>query len=84
MSKVNKIISLSAFVWTGYITSVLIFTRTVRPPIKKPFSEEKPKIELDPPVIIYNRVQKCGSRTILQAVRPVLEFNSGFLKAYNY
>ena len=30
----------------------------------------------DPKIIIYNRVQKCGSRTILQAVRPILEFNN--------
>ena len=36
---------------------------------------EKELAYFDPKIIIYNRVQKCGSRTILQAVRPILEFN---------
>ena len=36
---------------------------------------EKEVVYFDPKIIIYNRVQKCGSRTILQAVRPILEFN---------
>ena len=36
---------------------------------------EKEVAYFDPKIIIYNRVQKCGSRTILQAVRPILEFN---------
>ena len=39
-------------------------------------STEKEVAYFDPKIIIYNRVQKCGSRTILQAVRPILEFNN--------
>ena len=40
-----------------------------KPPIKNQL------LTLDPKIIIYNRVQKCGSRSVLQAVRPILEFN---------
>ena len=78
MSKVNKIVSLCAVVWTGYITGKLFTQRKLIQTHERPFIEERRLIHLDPKIIIYNRVQKCGSRSVLQSVRPVLEFNPGF------
>jgi len=42
--------------------------------ISSPFAIRNKK-QYDASLVIYNRVQKCGSRSLLQAIRPTLEDN---------
>ena len=65
-------------IWTGYITGKLFTNRKLIQTHERPFIDEEQFIHFDPKIIIYNRVQKCGSRSVLQAIRPVLDFNQGF------